>query len=230
MGVLLIGRKYVTCALAYGDNEERRCAWCGDPLDGRRTRWCSDDCSYAYGKNHYWTDAKRAARKRDGACVRCGANGADYERMFKSAMRAQPEIKAPDWRTFLASIDPGYLNDQGRAFYPHPMGSALGKTNMLRTCVDVEHRLLASRWFDLQAAAAWWPKAVAAAIAAEVLSRSLEVNHKTPILGRHDEGGCHHHVEDLETLCHRCHLIETARQRAAGELVRPTLVDWYPLQ
>lgn len=48
-----------------------------------------------------------------------------------------------------------------------------------------------------------------------------EVNHKTPILGRHGEGGCHHHVSGLETLCHRCHVAETNRQRTAGELTQP---------
>lgn len=40
----------------------------------------------------------------------------------------------------------------------------------------------------------------------------LEVNHRTPILGRHGEFGCHHHVAGLETLCHDCHLDVTAEQ------------------
>jgi hypothetical protein len=40
----------------------------------------------------------------------------------------------------------------------------------------------------------------------------LEVNHLTPIMGRHNQTGCHHHVDLLETLCHDCHLKETARQ------------------
>lgn len=50
----------------------------------------------------------------------------------------------------------------------------------------------------------------------------LEVNHRTPILGRHHEFGCHHHVDGLETLCHACHVRETAvqfRHRTAGAAI-----------
>lgn len=44
--------------------------------------------------------------------------------------------------------------------------------------------------------------------------RSLQVNHRTPILGLHNHSGCHHHLDGLETLCDRpCHLEETNRQR-----------------
>jgi hypothetical protein len=51
----------------------------------------------------------------------------------------------------------------------------------------------------------------------------LEVNHRTPIRGRHKVPGCHHHLEPgpdgrggLETLGHSCHLAVTAGQRARG--------------
>jgi hypothetical protein len=48
----------------------------------------------------------------------------------------------------------------------------------------------------------------------------LEVNHKTPILGRHAEVGCIHHLAGLETLCggggRSCHQAETNGQRRAG--------------
>lgn len=59
----------------------------------------------------------------------------------------------------------------------------------------------------------------------------LEVNHRTPILGRHNVPGCHHHLEPgpdgrggLEVLCGggigSCHHAETVRQLRAGELTR----------
>ncbi len=35
---------------------------------------------------------------------------------------------------------------------------------------------------------------------------SAETHHKTPILGRHNETGCHHHQDGLEALCHEHHL------------------------
>lgn len=117
---ILIGGRTFDCALAFGDNAERRCVWCGNGLTGRKVRWCGSDCPREWSRNHYWTDASKAARRRDGGCVRCG-----------STVR-------------------------------------------------------------------------------------LEVNHITPILGRHAVSGCHHHLDGIETLCHDCHVATTAEQRANG--------------
>lgn len=44
----------------------------------------------------------------------------------------------------------------------------------------------------------------------------LEVNHIVPILGKHNENGCHHHQQNLETLCRPCHLEVTKQQREQG--------------
>lgn len=43
----------------------------------------------------------------------------------------------------------------------------------------------------------------------------LEVNHVVPRRGRGYHAGCHHHLDELETLCHRCHVSETNAQQAA---------------
>lgn len=60
------------CELAFGDNPDRLCGWCGKPLEGRRRRWCSTPCSWGWAENHVWGNARGAARKRDGdACVIC---------------------------------------------------------------------------------------------------------------------------------------------------------------
>lgn len=42
----------------------------------------------------------------------------------------------------------------------------------------------------------------------------LEVNHIEPRVGRGYNSGCHHHLTNLETLCHHCHVAETKRQGA----------------
>lgn len=46
--------------------------------------------------------------------------------------------------------------------------------------------------------------------------KAEEVNHKIPILGKHNEFGCWHHLENLESLCRSCHLKSTAEQKAQG--------------
>lgn len=57
----------------------------------------------------------------------------------------------------------------------------------------------------------------------EALQRRLETDHIEPILGRHGQGGCHHHLDGLRTLCHRCHLAATAEQFGRTRADQPTL-------
>jgi 5-methylcytosine-specific restriction endonuclease McrA len=51
-------------------------------------------------------------------------------------------------------------------------------------------------------------------------SASLEVNHINPVNGAGYDEGCAHHQENLETLCHACHVGVTAVQRRAGLFTR----------
>lgn len=49
-------------------------------------------------------------------------------------------------------------------------------------------------------------------------STDLEVHHAVePALGRHEQPGCHHHLDGLVTLCRTCHQAETNQQRRAGQ-------------
>lgn len=41
----------------------------------------------------------------------------------------------------------------------------------------------------------------------------LEVNHIDPRRGQGYGKGCHHHLDNLETLCHDCHVLVTREQR-----------------
>lgn len=43
-----------------------------------------------------------------------------------------------------------------------------------------------------------------------------EVNHIVPLNGRREFFSCSHHLDNLEVLCHDCHLVVTREQRAAG--------------
>ncbi|NNN05611.1 MAG: hypothetical protein HKL90_06895 [Elusimicrobia bacterium] len=50
------------------------CAWCGTSLPPGRRAWCGKVCADEFWKNHWWTLARRAAKRRDRRrCVRCGA-------------------------------------------------------------------------------------------------------------------------------------------------------------
>ena len=46
--------------------------------------------------------------------------------------------------------------------------------------------------------------------------KAWEVNHIEPVNGDRQHFSCRHHQTNLEVLCHQCHLIVTAEQRAAG--------------
>lgn len=49
------------------------CRWCGAPLPKGRRTWCASRCATVFWNNHWWSQARRAAKKRDKyRCVRCG--------------------------------------------------------------------------------------------------------------------------------------------------------------
>lgn len=84
------------CTVAHGVTDGR-CAWCGDELPKRRRTWCSDRCADTFWNNHWWSLARRAARRRDKyACTRCGKKAPKRpsrarfpkEAEYKAAMRS----------------------------------------------------------------------------------------------------------------------------------------------
>lgn len=67
----------LNCLASQWLGDDELCRWCNQVLPPQRKRWCSTRCVNAYGKNHWWTDARKAARRRDKyRCVRCGATKA----------------------------------------------------------------------------------------------------------------------------------------------------------
>lgn len=105
--------------------EKGHCVKCGKKLEGRRRKWCSKECVRWYERNHIWSFARVAARRRDKyMCRICG-------------------------------------------------GKEVG----------------------------------------DDISTRLEVNHIEPRNGGGYGTGCWNHLENLETLCHKDHLIVTAQQR-----------------
>lgn len=54
-------------------------------------------------------------------------------------------------------------------------------------------------------------------------ARRAEVNHITPILGRHGQNGCWHHLDGLEVLCRECHQDITRLQFAKAPVTQESL-------
>lgn len=55
--------------------------------------------------------------------------------------------------------------------------------------------------------------------------QALEVNHIVPRVGEGYGWGCWNHPENLETLCHDCHVKVTKAQAEARRLARQNAVD-----
>lgn len=57
----------VECPLSPWTGRAGACQWCDAdlPAAGRRSTWCSDRCRRTWERNHIWTKARAAARRRD---------------------------------------------------------------------------------------------------------------------------------------------------------------------
>lgn len=126
-----------TCPLSRWTGRADACQWCDNDLPGSRRRtWCSEQCRRTWERNHLWSRARAAAKRRTkNTCLRCGLH-----------------------------------KDEA----------------------------------------------------------ALEVNHIHPIAAHPgaDHGrtpSCAHHQDNLEPLCHACHVHETNKQRAAGLLTKQDL-------
>lgn len=62
--------------------------------------------------------------------------------------------------------------------------------------------------------------AIICARCAEPIHGTAEVNHVVPVNGVRPFFGCQHHQANLEVLDHKCHLVVTGEQRAAGLIGR----------
>lgn len=64
-----------TCSLSTWAGEDGRCHWCDTELTGRQRSWCSPNCRRAFERNHVWSIAKTACKRRaKQACETCGSS------------------------------------------------------------------------------------------------------------------------------------------------------------
>lgn len=158
------------------------CTWCGKQVSGRRRTWCSDDCVHAALSRHDWNSAKTAALKRDGR--RCTTCGRSPADLAVVLHLLGQNAPRWWWGGHGATI-----RVQRPIRLASHVAEALGRPDP--TAAD---RLLVDT------------------ITAAALDVRLEVNHIDPRRGGGYGPGCWNHLDNLETLCHRCHLDVTAEQ------------------
>lgn len=71
---------------------------------------------------------------------------------------------------------------------------------------------------EFQEAIEQWSKDWRLFVARVVKPLMPEVNHREPLVGKGYAWSCAHHAVNLETLCHRCHVQVTKRQRAERKM------------
>jgi hypothetical protein len=75
------------------------CGWCGTALPPRRRSWCSDRCGDAFWANHWWSVARRTAKRRDRyRCARCGVKPPARPSRAKSRTETAYRTAMRTWR------------------------------------------------------------------------------------------------------------------------------------
>lgn len=170
---------------------------CGQPLKGRRQRWCGDACVHVYKVRADPAYARDQVEHRDkGVCRECGLDTLDLQRQ-------------------LADLDRNVINtwweQEGNAIHAQHMGRY---AIYARPSVEVTRHHQRS-W-------SWATKAVGPRIekVRRAFLRSLgleqywwrktlwDADHVLPVA--HGGGGCD--LDNLQTLCVKCHAKKTAAQ------------------
>lgn len=194
------------CPMVKGSPKARTCLLCGTELEGRRIKWCSDECSDTYWRHHAWGVARPAALRRDGwTCVRCGHVGwSDVPHSVLTIQHHDLDLDPPptseeDWAIALGLLDPTDLLPL------REWAADSRRYNRIRTTTDrLPDSVKALVRSEHRRPRPWWQQPG---------KHELEVNHIVPREGRGYGNGCDHHLENLETLCRPCHVDETRRQR-----------------
>lgn len=192
----LTAERLLACPLVVWDGTPGACNWCGGELPKLRRRWCSDDCTWAYAKNHEWNAVRSAALERDQGCVKCRDEGVP--------ITARP-LNYP-WPQDGVTIHLEYLPDPEGKRLPWRSGRGLdgipeyGWVPCYQTAMGA---FFGALWDEMDVRSRLR------------IGRFLEVNHIEPRNGRGYETGCWHHLDGVETLCRWHHVRETIRQRQA---------------
>lgn len=68
----------------------RICRWCGKPLPGRRTAWCSSECEHEYKIRAWPSYAAGKVYNRDlGVCAACGLDTREFQKRTRYVWKLQ---------------------------------------------------------------------------------------------------------------------------------------------
>lgn len=139
-----------------------------------------------------------------GVCNRCGAPLFGKRTQWCSA-KCEKEFRANhDWNVARAAA---LTRDGGRCVRCGGDGSEQRETRWAPAIAATQLRRLGVELLTNEP--------VSVVLIAAAREPWLEVNHIEPRNGRGYDWGCAHHTENLETLCHSCHVAETRRQAEA---------------
>ena len=117
------------------------------------------------------------------------------------------------WKPRKSTLDPGTCGACGRAlagrnlwFCKTPQGGQYGESCRGRYARN-------HFWQEARDAAVRRDSSKCRRCGSPGTRHTLEVNHIEPRNGQGYGIGCHNHQDNLETLCHDCHLTTTAEQR-----------------
>lgn len=170
------------------------CLWCGGPLAGRRMIWCSDPCWQNHYGNHRWNSASARRLLADGGrCVRCGDRAGASRTCEGPEARAAMEAYEVALRAYERAARLAGPFGEVPAYPEYPRRRRQG----WRECWDPDcksfHALAQGR---------------------------LQIDHRVPREGRGYGDGCHHHQDNLQTLCVPCHAVKGVVWRAVQEALR----------
>jgi len=188
----------------------RTCRWCGGPVPAGRRSWCSQECVHEGLMRAQPGYARRKVFERDhGVCSACGLDCARLERIAERlALLASAELY---YSTVTGQVLLSHCAQQDPIeLRPHPAAERRGR--------DLEVLLaILSLWagHDLRDRNRWPYDAP------RKLKHSLwQADHITPVV----EGGGGCGLDNLRTMCTRCHHAETAalaHRRAVSKRRQP---------
>lgn len=179
--------------------DNKLCAECGTGLEGRRTRWCSDECVNEYLIRSDPAHARKMVYRRDrGVCAQCGTDCDEIRsKVRKSDKRTTEEYLSylrskGVYKTYCWPRPGGYFQERN----PRPDSYA----SMAK---EARIDLLEPYGMHL-----WWYR-----------KTFWDADHIKAVF----EGGGGCELDGLQTLCVKCHRDRTVKQakRRAGRKVKP---------